>query len=178
MLQLGLLCQHHSQWPPHPDLNTGNQNPHIDATTRYCSRCRYLSCRNDTSTAYDECFRAHQTPVESAHLAMWPIPIGWNSTLAAGAAPAAKLALAFCVQRVYSDHNRNTQFSQAYDWRDAMTTAFVLSGGGIRGRCRWARSLALLERGIVPDMMVGTSAGSLNSGFMAAQGRCSRRSRN
>ena len=51
-----------------------------------------------------------------------------------------------------------------------MTTAFVLSGGGIRGPLQVGALAALLERGIVPDMMVGTSAGSLNSGFMAAQG--------
>lgn len=51
-----------------------------------------------------------------------------------------------------------------------MTTAFVLSGGGIRGPLQVGALAALLERGIVPDMMVGTSAGSLNSGFMAAWG--------
>ena len=51
-----------------------------------------------------------------------------------------------------------------------MTTAFVLSGGGNRGPLQVGALAALLERGIVPDMMVGTSAGSLNSGFMAAKG--------
>ncbi len=51
-----------------------------------------------------------------------------------------------------------------------MTTAFVLSGGGNRGPLQVGALAALLERGIVPDMMVGTWAGSLNSGFMAAKG--------
>jgi NTE family protein len=51
-----------------------------------------------------------------------------------------------------------------------MTTAFVLSGGGIRGPLQVGALAALMERGIFPDMMVGTSAGSLNSGFLAAHG--------
>ena len=51
-----------------------------------------------------------------------------------------------------------------------MTTAFVLSGGGIRGPLHVGALQSLLEHGIKPDFFVGTSAGSLNSGFMAAMG--------
>ena len=71
--QLGLLCQHHSQWPSHPDLITGNQNPHIDATARYCGQAANLSYRNDTSTAYDECFPCASDAGRIRALAMWPI---------------------------------------------------------------------------------------------------------
>jgi NTE family protein len=51
-----------------------------------------------------------------------------------------------------------------------MTTAFVLSGGGIRGPLHVGALQSLLEHGIQPDMLVGTSAGAINSGFMAAHG--------
>jgi NTE family protein len=51
-----------------------------------------------------------------------------------------------------------------------VTTAFVLSGGGNRGPLEVGALRALLEQGIVPDFFVGTSAGSVNSAFMAAYG--------
>jgi len=51
-----------------------------------------------------------------------------------------------------------------------VTTAFVLSGGGNRGPLEVGALRALLEHGIVPDFFVGTSAGSVNSAFMAAYG--------
>jgi NTE family protein len=51
-----------------------------------------------------------------------------------------------------------------------MTTAFVLSGGGIRGPLHVGALQSLLEHGIQPDFFVGTSAGSLNAAFLAAQG--------
>lgn len=69
---------------------------------------------------------------------------------------------------MYSEYKRLTSFTLTEG--GTMTTAFVLSGGGIRGPLQVGALAALLERGIVPDMMVGTSAGSLNSGFMAAYG--------
>jgi NTE family protein len=51
-----------------------------------------------------------------------------------------------------------------------MTTAIVLSGGGIRGPLQVGALQSLLEHGIKPDMLVGTSAGAINSGFLAARG--------
>jgi NTE family protein len=45
--------------------------------------------------------------------------------------------------------------------------AFVLSGGGNRGASQAGALLALLERGIVPDLLVGASVGSLNAVAMA-----------
>jgi NTE family protein len=51
-----------------------------------------------------------------------------------------------------------------------MTTAFVLSGGGIRGPLQVGALRSLLEHNIKPDFFVGTSAGSINSAFMAARG--------
>ena len=51
-----------------------------------------------------------------------------------------------------------------------MTTAFVLSGGGIRGPLQVGALRSLLEHDIKPDFFVGTSAGAINSGFMAARG--------
>jgi NTE family protein len=45
--------------------------------------------------------------------------------------------------------------------------AFVLSGGGNRGPLEVGALQVLLEHGIVPDMLVGSSAGALNAAFLA-----------
>lgn len=46
-------------------------------------------------------------------------------------------------------------------------TAFVLSGGGPYGAMQVGALRALFEAGISPDLIVGTSAGSLNGAFLA-----------
>src|SRR6516164_5937431 len=46
-------------------------------------------------------------------------------------------------------------------------TAFVLSGGGNQGVSQVGMLRALLERGITPDVVVGTSAGALNGAAVA-----------
>ena len=46
--------------------------------------------------------------------------------------------------------------------------AFVLSGGGNQGVSQVGMLRALLERGIVPDVVVGSSAGALNGAAIAA----------
>lgn len=51
-----------------------------------------------------------------------------------------------------------------------MTTSFVLSGGGSLGAVQVGMLQALSERGIVPDTLVGTSAGALNAVFVAGSG--------
>jgi NTE family protein len=51
-----------------------------------------------------------------------------------------------------------------------MTTAFVLSGGGSLGAVQVGMLQALADRGIAPDLLVGTSAGALNAVFVAAHG--------
>lgn len=51
-----------------------------------------------------------------------------------------------------------------------MTTGFVLSGGGSLGAVQVGMLQALAERGITPDLLVGTSAGALNAAFVAAHG--------
>ena len=47
-----------------------------------------------------------------------------------------------------------------------MTTAFVLSGGGSLGAVQVGMLQALGERGVVPDLLVGTSAGAINAAFV------------
>jgi NTE family protein len=54
--------------------------------------------------------------------------------------------------------------------RNGKKVAIVLSGGGIRGPLQVGALESLLEHGVEPDMVVGTSAGALNAGFMAAHG--------
>ena len=46
--------------------------------------------------------------------------------------------------------------------------AFVLGGGGVLGSCEVGMLKALLEAGVVPDLVVGTSIGALNGAFLAA----------
>lgn len=48
--------------------------------------------------------------------------------------------------------------------------AFVLSGAGNRGPLQVGALRALLEQGIRPDLLVGTSAGAINALFLAAHG--------
>ena len=47
-------------------------------------------------------------------------------------------------------------------------TAFVLGGGGLLGAGEVGMLRALLEAGIVPDLVVGTSVGAVNGAFLAA----------
>lgn len=48
-----------------------------------------------------------------------------------------------------------------------MTTAFVLSGGGSLGAVQVGMLLALAERDITPDLVVGTSVGAINAAWVA-----------
>lgn len=51
-----------------------------------------------------------------------------------------------------------------------MTTAFVLSGGGSLGAVQVGMMQALTARDHKPDLLVGTSAGALNVGYLAGYG--------
>ena len=46
-------------------------------------------------------------------------------------------------------------------------TAFVLSGGGVLGAVQVGQLRALIEAGITPDVVVGTSVGSINGAMIA-----------
>ncbi|HEY5076072.1 MAG TPA: patatin-like phospholipase family protein, partial [Acidimicrobiia bacterium] len=48
-----------------------------------------------------------------------------------------------------------------------MTVAFVLSGGASLGAVEVGMLAALRERGIRPDVIVGTSVGALNGAWLA-----------
>lgn len=49
-----------------------------------------------------------------------------------------------------------------------MTTAFVLSGGAAHGAVQAGMLMALDERNIRPDLIVGTSVGAINGAWLAA----------
>ncbi|WP_448590648.1 patatin-like phospholipase family protein, partial [Thermoflexus hugenholtzii] len=51
--------------------------------------------------------------------------------------------------------------------RDVLRRAWVLSGGGNRGPLQVGAMRALLERGLEPDFLVGTSAGAINAAAFA-----------
>lgn len=53
-------------------------------------------------------------------------------------------------------------------WRRAPRTVFVLGGGGNLGALQVGMLQAVLERGVVPDELVGCSAGALNAAMIAA----------
>jgi NTE family protein len=48
-------------------------------------------------------------------------------------------------------------------------TAFVLGGGGVLGACEVGMLRALLEAGIEPDLVLGTSVGAINGAVFAAE---------
>jgi NTE family protein len=48
-----------------------------------------------------------------------------------------------------------------------MSTAFVLGGGGVLGAVEVGMLQALLERGVAPDLVLGTSVGALNGALVA-----------
>jgi NTE family protein len=50
-----------------------------------------------------------------------------------------------------------------------MTVAFALSGGGNLGPMQAGTVLALVEAGIEPDLLVGTSAGALHAALLATR---------
>src|SRR4051794_29179728 len=52
-----------------------------------------------------------------------------------------------------------------------MTTAFVLGGGGLLGAVEVGMLRALFERGITPDLVLGTSVGALNGALVAREPR-------
>src|SRR5918995_2936565 len=49
-----------------------------------------------------------------------------------------------------------------------MPVAFVLGGGGVRGAVEIGMLRALLEAGIRPDLIVGTSIGAINGALVAS----------
>ncbi|MEZ4614050.1 MAG: patatin-like phospholipase family protein [Caldilineaceae bacterium] len=55
-------------------------------------------------------------------------------------------------------------------WGDSHMIAFVLSGAGNRGPLQIGAVRALLDRGIQPAFLVGTSAGAINGCYLAAHG--------
>jgi NTE family protein len=48
-----------------------------------------------------------------------------------------------------------------------VTTAFVLGGGGVLGAVEVGMLRALLERGVAPDLVLGTSIGAVNGALVA-----------
>lgn len=62
---------------------------------------------------------------------------------------------------------RDTDGGRSASVSRAPITAFVLSGGGNQGVAQVGQLRALIERDIVPDVVIGTSAGALNGAALA-----------
>ncbi len=58
-----------------------------------------------------------------------------------------------------------------------MRTAFVLGGGGLLGAVEIGMIRALLERDVLPDLVLGTSVGALNGAVLADDPTLGRRRR-
>lgn len=58
--------------------------------------------------------------------------------------------------------------SRGLPLRRSGTTAFVFSGGGVFGAMQVGQLAALVERGIRPDLIVGTSIGAINGAAFAS----------
>src|SRR5690242_1783196 len=65
-------------------------------------------------------------------------------------------------------HNHRTRLDLPSLLRGRKRVAFVLSGGGSLGATQVGMLRALFEAGIEPDMLVGTSVGSVNSAWVGA----------
>ena len=50
-----------------------------------------------------------------------------------------------------------------------MSVAYVFTGGGSHGAIQVGMLLALEEKGIVPDLVIGTSVGAINAAFIAGR---------
>jgi len=55
-----------------------------------------------------------------------------------------------------------------------MSTHLVLGGGGAMGAFQAGALVALLDAGVVPDALYGSSAGALNAAFLASRPDLSR----
>jgi hypothetical protein len=66
-------------------------------------------------------------------------------------------------------HPVSTQPAVSHRPSLAARTAFVLAGGGSLGAMQVGMLRGLYERGVPPDLLVGTSAGALNAAFIATR---------
>lgn len=71
----------------------------------------------------------------------------------------------------WTERRRERKAQKAQERADhrwnAPRTAFVLSGGGVLGAVQVGQLQALIEAGIIPDVLVGTSVGALNAAMIA-----------
>ncbi|HWG28130.1 MAG TPA: patatin-like phospholipase family protein [Actinospica sp.] len=69
---------------------------------------------------------------------------------------------------VATSGRENDRMSQQQSQSEAVQTAFVLGGGGAWGAYEVGMLRALLEAGIEPDIVIGTSVGAINGSAFAA----------
>jgi predicted acylesterase/phospholipase RssA len=66
-------------------------------------------------------------------------------------------------------HPVSTQPAVSHRPSFAPRTAFVLAGGASLGAMQVGMLRGLYERGVAPDLLVGTSAGALNAAYIASR---------
>lgn len=69
---------------------------------------------------------------------------------------------------IRSNHSKRSRSSRRVRSLTRPVTAFVLSGGGNQGVSQVGMLRALIERDIIPDVIVGTSVGTINGAAVAA----------
>jgi len=67
------------------------------------------------------------------------------------------------------EHVKLRRYVRPLRLRRRPQVAFVLSGGGVLGAVQVGQLRALIESGIVPDLLVGTSVGALNAAAIASE---------
>ena len=83
--------------------------------------------------------------------------------------PGASVGAPSRVPRAWRADVRSSQAYRSSRGAARPRTAFVLSGGASLGALQVGMLQALYERDVVPDVLVGTSAGALNAAFVASR---------
>ena len=83
--------------------------------------------------------------------------------------PGASVGAPSRVPRAWRAGVRSSQAYRSSRGAARPRTAFVLSGGASLGALQVGVLQAIYERDVVPDVLVGTSAGALNAAFVASR---------
>ena len=88
--------------------------------------------------------------------------------MCSGFTAVAPLTITACFSH-WEIHSRTAQADSRNGYSYSMTcNAFVLGGGGVLGAAEVGMARALLEAGIRPDLVCGTSIGAINGAAIAA----------
>ena len=136
-------------------------------------RTAYLAWRRARAAEAALAFDAYEAALDREEVAAKACPspdaTGWPPGRARSGPPAAIPPERPRSAGVSATRSGSTQAPAAPGASGEPTTAFVVSGGASLGALQVGMLHALYERGIVPDLLVATSVGALNSAFVASR---------